>query len=183
MSSQKTNRRTIQDLLEGIAQFETEAHAILGKVESSRSRVVNLAATYKKLAGLSLNQDELFQQALSCAEYELYRAAHVMAWAGFMDFLDEKTASDGFIKLHAARTNWTFSTTDDLREKFTEYARVEAVKAIGLCNKTEMKAYHGLLNKRNESAHPSTYYPDLNETLGYISELLKRITDLQNRTL
>lgn len=173
----------LDKVLRGLKSFEKEAHKILGRQEASPSRVINLTQTYIKLSGLSLNQDELFKQALRCAENGLYRAAHVMAWAGFMDFLDEKVASDGFVKLRAARPNWTFASVDELREQFTEHARVEAIKAIRLCNKTEMKAYHGLLNKRNESAHPSTYYPDLNEALGYISELLKRVADLQSRSL
>jgi len=75
------------------------------------------------------------------------------------------------------------AAVEDLREVSTEYARIEATKVLGLCSKTEMKAYHGLLNKRNECGHPSCYFPDLNETLGYISELLKRIADLQKRIL
>jgi hypothetical protein len=42
-----------------------------------------------------------------------------------------------------------------------------------------MKALHGLLNRRNECAHPSEYFPDLNQTLGYVSELFSRIEWLQ----
>ena len=45
--------------------------------------------------------------------------------------------------------------------------------------KKEMKAFHGLLAKRNECAHPTSFYPGLNESLGYVSELLKRIETLQ----
>jgi hypothetical protein len=183
MSSQKTDRHYLATLLGGVRRFEAEAHVILGRHEDSKSRVTNLGTTYAKLTGLSLSQDELFRQALRCTENELFRAAHLMAWAGFVDFLDEKLASDGFTKLKTARTNWTFASVEDLREVSTEYARIEAAKVIGLCTKTEMKAYHGLLNKRNECGHPSSYFPDLNETLGYISELLKRIADLQKRTL
>ena len=44
-----------------------------------------------------------------------------------------------------------------------------------------MKALHGLLNRRNECAHPSDYFPDLNETLGYLSELFQRIEYLERR--
>ncbi len=183
MSLQKTDRHDLDSLFEGLRKFEVEAHVILGRLEDSKSRVTNLGTTYSKLTGLTLNQDELFRQALRCTENELFRAAHVMAWAGFVDFLDEKLASDGFTKLKAARTNWTFNSVEDLREISTEYARIEAAKVLGLCSRTEMKAYHGLLNKRNECGHPSSYYPDLNETLGYISELLKRISDLQIRPL
>lgn len=163
--------------------FEKEAHKILGIHETSKSRVVLLEATYKKLTGLSLKQDELFRQALRCVENSLFRAAHVMAWAGFMDFFEEKLASDGFVKLKATRPNWKFSTVEDLREQQTEYAIIEAAKDAGLCAKSETKALHGLLNKRNECAHPSNFFPDLNETLGYISELLKRVETLKSKVL
>lgn len=183
MSFQKTKSNEIQFFLERLHRFEKDAHVILSKLETSKSRIVNLEATYKRLLCLSLNQDELFRQSLRCIENELFRAAHVMAWAGFVDFLDEKLASDGFVKLKSSRPNWTFSVIEDLREISTEFARIDAAKVIGLSSKTEMKALHGLLNKRNECAHPSSYYPDLNETLGYISELLKRIEDLQKRVL
>jgi hypothetical protein len=183
MSYQKTKSNEIENFLGKIQRFEKESHVIFSGHETSKSRIVNLEHTYKRLSGLSLNQDELFRQSLRCIENELYRAAHVMAWAGFVDYLDEKLASDGFTKLKANRPNWNFSTLEDLREISTEFARVEAAKIVGLCSKTEMKAFHGLLNKRNESAHPSSYYPDLNETLGYISELLKRIEDLKPKVL
>lgn len=173
----------LENFLGKLNQFKKESHILFSKHETSKSRIVNLEYTYSRLSGLSLNQDELFRQSLRCVENELFRASHVMAWAGFVDFLDEKLASDGFIRLRTERPNWNFKSVEDLREVSTEHARIEAVRAVGLCNKTEMKAFHGLLNKRNESAHPSTYYPDLNETLGYISELLKRISDLQPRII
>jgi hypothetical protein len=55
---------------------------------------------------------------------------------------------------------------------------IEAGKEAGAYNRTTMKALHGLLNRRNECAHPSEYFPDLNETLGYVGELFKRIKQL-----
>jgi hypothetical protein len=55
--------------------------------------------------------------------------------------------------------------------------------AFGLCEKSERKALLGVLNKRNECAHPSDFYPGLNESLGYFSELLKRIETLRKKTL
>jgi hypothetical protein len=171
----------IQQLLARTRAFAAEAHALLGKDERSPSRVVELAATYKKLTALTLKQDDLMRQSLRCTENELYRAAHVMAWAAFMDFFEEKLASDGLVKLRAARPNWTFTSMEDLREKMPEYQIIEAAFVSGLCQKNEMKALQGLLNKRNECAHPSDFYPGLNECLGYISELLKRIETLQKK--
>ena len=149
--------------------------------ETSKSRVVVLEDTYRKLAGLSLRQDELFTQALRCTENNLFRAAHVMAWAAFVDFFEQKLASDGFNKLKAARPNWNFSTIEELREAYPEHQLIDVGRATGLCSKSQTKALHGLLNRRNESAHPSNYEPDLNVTLGYISELLQRLETLKGK--
>ena len=123
------------------------------------------------------------RQALRCVENELFRAAHVMAWAAFMDFLEEKLASDGLAKVRNVRATWKAKSIEELREHQPEYQIVDVAQAIGLCGKSETKALLGLLNKRNECAHPSGYYPHLNETLGYISELLQRLGRLAPKTL
>jgi hypothetical protein len=173
----------LRELLVKVRAFEQEAHTILSRHEGSRSRVVVLDKTYGELDKLSLRQDELLRQALRCAEAELYRAAHVMAWAGFMDFLEEKMASDGLNKLMSVRPKWPYSTVEDLREHVNEFQLIESCRDLGLATKNEVKALHGLLNKRNECAHPSNFYPGLNETLGYISEVLRRITSIRPLTL
>ena len=171
--------RQIRTILEQAQAFEQEAHAILSRHESSKSRVVVLEETFAQLAGLSLKQDELFREALHCVQHGLYRAAHVVAWAAGIDFLEEKLASDGFAKLYVARPKWKFTSLVDLREEHSDHAIIEASRETGLCTKNEMKSLHGLLSKRNECAHPSGYAPGLNEALGYISELFKRIESLQ----
>ena len=164
--------------------FEREAHAILATHEAaSDSRVIFLEASYEALAKLSLRQDELFRQALRCVEHELYRAAHVLAWAGFMDLLEEKMESDGLVKLRLARPTWKAKNIEDIRENHPEYQIIEVARELDLCTKTQMKALHGMLNKRNECAHPSDFYPGINDTLGYISELLSRIAILQTKIL
>ena len=171
----------IEGLLRKATAFTKEAHSILGRHETSPSRVVLVEETYKKLTKLSLKQDELIRQALRCVQNELFRAAHVMAWAGFMDFLEEKLSSDGLKKLRSARPHWSFKAMEDLREKVAEHQLIEATRDVGLCQKSEVKALLGLLNKRNECAHPSDFYPGLNETLGFVSEVLKRIETLSRR--
>jgi hypothetical protein len=170
-------------LLTKVKGFEKEAHALLATHEASGSRVVILEESYDKLTKLTLKQDELFRQALRCVEHKLFRAAHVLAWAGFMDLLEEKLASDGLVKLRAAKTAWKAGNVEELRENVVEYQLIEAAKDLGLCTKTEMKALHGMLNKRNECAHPNDFFPDMNITLGYISELLTRVAALQTTIL
>jgi hypothetical protein len=166
-------------IVERLRDFEAEAHQIFSTHETSQSRVVVLSDTYAQLAGLSLDQDELFRQALRCIENELYRAAHVMAWAGFIDLYERRLCSDGLAALAQARPKWSASTLEDLRETVTEYQLVEAGKAVNLLTKNDVKALHGLLNKRNECAHPSAFFPGLNESLGYVSELFRRIPRIQ----
>jgi cation transport regulator ChaB len=168
------------DLLIRIKNFQGEVHSLLARYETSRSRLVDLSKTYAQLQGLSLRQDDLFRQALRCVEHELYRAAHVMAWAAFMDFLEEKIVSKGFKKLHSFYPAWaTYKDLEDLRENVPEYQLIECTKKLKLCTRTQVRALHGLLNKRNECAHPIDFYPELNESLGYISELIQRIKQLQ----
>lgn len=172
----------INALVKRSSLLQYELHRILGVHETSKSRVVLLEESYKNLTALNLKQDDLMRQSLRCIENELFRAAHVMGWAAFIDFIHEKLASDSFVKLNTVRPVWKISSTEDLREHHTDYSVIEAGELAGLYNKSERKALHGLLAKRNEAAHPSNYYPGLNESLGYISELLSRINNLQSRT-
>lgn len=158
--------------------FVAEAHAIFGTIESSSSRNITLDDSYSNLAGLSLQQDEIFRQALRCVENQLYRAAHVMAWAGLADCLQSLVASDAFTKLNAARPNWHIASIEQLAETHTEHALIEALFVMNLLTKPESKAMFGMLSKRNECAHPGTYFPTYNETLGYISEIFSRLGKL-----
>jgi hypothetical protein len=173
----------VKEALRNSRAFAAEAHAILGRHESSPSRVFLLEDSYKKLTALTLKQDDLMRQALRCMEKELYRASHVMAWAAFMDFLEEKLGSDGFVKVRASRPKWLFASVVELRETVVEYQIIDAAWDVGLCEKSEAKALQGLLNKRNECAHPSDFYPGLNEAVGYFSEILQRIETLRKKTL
>jgi hypothetical protein len=106
-----------------------------------------------------------------------------MAWAGFIDFLEAKLGSDGFVKLRAQRPKWQFGNVIELRETVVEYQIIDAAWDVGLCEKSEAKALQGLLNKRNECAHPSEFYPGINEAVGYFSEILQRIETLRRKSL
>lgn len=151
----------------------------LAKREASTHRVITLQESFAKLAGLSLKQDALMGESLRCVEHSLYRPAHVAAWTAFIDYCHEWTMEPGRLgKLQAIRPKWTISAKSDLGLQ-TDFALIEALKAAGLITQTMMKALHGLLNKRNECAHPDEYDPSVNDTLGYVDELMKRIAQLQ----
>jgi hypothetical protein len=171
----------IAELLRRVVSLDSEAQRVLATHEAAPARTVTLEDSYNRLGKLSIAQDELFRETLRAVEVDLYRAAHVLAWAGFMDFLQKHLCADGLAALSAVRPKWKVTASEDLREH-ADYQVIEAGKEAGFYPKSVMKALHGLLNKRNESAHPSDYFPDFNETLGYVSELFQRIAYLQSKT-
>lgn len=172
----------IEEVLRRIITFRTVAQRISAKVETSSARIITVEESYKQIVGLSIKQDGLFRQALRCIQNELYRAAYVMAWAAFIDFFHNKLAEDGLVKLKATRPNWKLTDVVDLREQ-SDFQVIEAAADMRFITKTEMKALHGLLNSRNECAHPGEFYPGLNESLGYLSSLIKRIRTFKSRKL
>jgi hypothetical protein len=171
-------------LIGRVSRFERAAHELLAQHENAPSRVISLAETRKQVAILSLKQTELVEESLRALEHALYRPAIVMAWAAFMDFLQDKLATDGLARVRASRPNWSNCTTlSELRENVTEYNMLQVARELKLLSKAEYKALQGLLSKRNECAHPSGYRPGLNEALGYVSELLNRIPTINQRVI
>ena len=162
-----------------VQQLSAEIGRQLSGVESSRSRALTLDASYKALGMLSVKQDDLFRQALRCIEAELYRAAHVMAWAAAIDFLHARLGTD-LAGCRTARPKWKVANVEDLREQ-ADYQVIELAYEVGALRKNEMKAFLGHLNTRNECAHPDDVYPGLNQALGYIDDLFKRLQRLKER--
>lgn len=173
-------RPLLDEILGRVADLEVGVRETLAGYEETHERVITLEKSYRDLGKLSIAQDELFREALRAVEVELYRAAHVLGWAGLIDFLHEYLWEHFEAKLLQERQAWNLKAAEDLREQ-TDYSVIETGRVVGAYNKTVMKALHGLLAKRNECAHPFDFYPDLNEALGYLGELLKRIDFLQKK--
>lgn len=169
----------LEDVIRRINSFAVEAHRTLAVHEAAPSRAVLLDDTYSELQKLSLQQDELLRQALRCVENKLYRAAHILAWTALIDFIQNTLASDGFKKLNSVRTNWNIQSLEQLQEDINEFQLVEACKEVKLVNKSEMRVLHGYLSKRNLCAHPSGFFPDYNQTLGYVADILNMIKSIQ----
>ena len=164
--------------------FEAEARQILARLETSPDRVVTLDETRKHIVGLSLQQNELFEEALACIERGIHRAAHVMAWAAFIDALQQKLASDGLVKVRSLKPGWrTYGTVEELRDNVPEFQLINAARDVKLISKSEAKIIHGQLARRNGCAHPSNYRPTMNESIGYVAELLNRIEQLLPKSL
>jgi len=171
----------LESVFHRVNSFLNEAHRILSVHEAAPSRTVLLDETYKELQRLSLEQDELLRQALRCVENELHRASHILAWTALMDLIESILASDGFKKLNSVRTKWNISSLDDLREKVPDFQIIETCKDLKLTNKSEMRILQGFLSKRNLCAHPSNFFPDYNQTLGYMADIMNMIKNVQNK--
>lgn len=168
-------------VLSRVNSFLDEAHRILSVHETAPSRAVLLDETYKELQQLSLKQDELLRQALRCVENKLYRAAHILVWTALIDLIESILASDDFKKLKSVRPKWNTYSLDEFREDISEFQVIEACKDLKLLRRSEMRVLHGLLSKRNLCAHPSDFFPDYNQTLGYIADVLNMIKGIQKK--
>jgi hypothetical protein len=170
---------TLNRVLNRVKSFQDDAHKILSIHEAAPSRTVLLDKTYKELQELSVEQDELLRQALRCIENDLYRAAHILAWTALIDLIESTLASDGFVKLRTVRPNWNACSVDELREEVSDFQIIEACKDLRIVNKSEMRILHGFLSKRNLSAHPSNFFPDYNQTLGYMADIMSSMKNIQ----
>jgi hypothetical protein len=70
-----------------VAELEADTRAILATHEASTDRILTLEGSYATLQNLSLDQDQIFRESLQALEAKLFQAAHVLAWAAFVDFL------------------------------------------------------------------------------------------------
>jgi hypothetical protein len=167
-----------------VSKLRTEINSILSKHETSKTRIITIEQTKARVGSLSIKQEELLNDSIICLEHGLFRASHVMAWASFIDFLEEKMSSDGLVKAKTTRADWCkYGSIEEVREYVGEYTIIEVAKGIGLISKSEMKRMHGFLSIRNECAHPSNFYPNLNEALGYLSNILQLISGIKPRSL
>ena len=178
------NREFVERAVARARAFEAEAHEILGyEEEATQARVFRLRASYAALAFLSEWQRRSFNEALDCISAGMFRAAHVLGWAAFVDFLEEKLASDNLAKVATVYPKWDTSSLEALRESVNEYQLLEAGRKVGLYGKSTCRTLQGLLSTRNECAHPSEYEPQLNDSLGYLTQLRSRIEFLQPKSL
>lgn len=161
--------------------FKREAEAIFGFSETSVHRTAELSESYAAIDTLTANQADMLRQALRCVEVGVYRAAHVLGWACLADFLQQMAERNGFAALNAKYPDWHIRNLDDLRDRIGEFNLIEGMFHSGMITKTEKKALQALLNKRNECAHPTDYFPDLNQSIGFIAECINRLKSLSQK--
>lgn len=105
-----------------------------------------------------------------------------MAWAAMASFVSDLIFDDQGSRLYATFPKWKqYKNAEQFHEQISDYQMIEAAHKIDILTRNQRKGLHGLLNGRNESAHPSDHDPDANEALGYISEVVQRIKRTDSR--
>lgn len=165
----------LPDFVGSVKTLEAEARRLLEKHEEIRARMAALKPLYERLEGFSLEQNILLQDSLRAAEAGLFRPTHVLSWGGFIDLLCEHFPVDSVKREYP---KWQIESIEDLH-RVKESQLIDAGKKLGLYNQTVANTLHGLLNDRNQLAHGSGYFPDLNETLGFLRRLFRVIESLQ----
>lgn len=161
----------ISELFEGILKFNEATDSILAKYELSPKRAIVIEKTYRDLNALNSKQEQLIRESLKCIEVKLFRASHVLAWAALIDFLEDLLI----------RKVYTSTSKDELQDKYGDSNILDQLKSHKILTTIREKSLRGLLNKRNECAHPSSYNPDINQTLGYVSEVIDRLRSLMSQ--
>ena len=152
-------------------QFRKKANALLSKHETSPTRALDLQKTLKQITSLNLKQQDLLNESIECIRNGLFRAAHVIAWAAMADYLEEWLIEDKKGNLAQQRPNWNITTVEDMMEKATENQVIVTLRVCGYIRKNTEQSLITLLKRRHLCAHPSGYDPDLNMTVGFVSEL------------
>jgi hypothetical protein len=171
--------RLIGEVARRIQALDRDAKRILAQHEDSAARVVTVRSSYEELDGLSVLQDEIFREALRAIEQGLFRAAHVLAFAAFMDWFHRWLWDGHADNLTTTYPKWGLREVEDLREQ-SDHQLFAAGYKIGAYRKSIQKSLQGLLHRRNECAHPSDYFPDANQALGYVGEIFKTIRRLKD---
>src|SRR5215204_6499012 len=107
--------------------FEKAAHKLLSMHEGAASRIVDARKSLARVTALSIKQEDMLKQAVRCIEVEVFRAAHVLAFAAFIDYLHEIAERDAFSALNAAREKWSVVSVEDIRERISDYSFIEGL--------------------------------------------------------
>ena len=167
-------------VLAGVKNFEREAASIFeGHEAALATRAYHATESLRKVSHLTFAQADALKQAVRCVEAGLYRAAFVMAWTAIADLILEVAIKETAI-VSARRPTWSFTDKTSLAEERSDYAIVLALKESGILSKGKMKSLHGMLHRRNECSHPSTFHPGPNEALGFIDECIATAKSLHD---
>jgi hypothetical protein len=175
LRSSSNKRVDLPELVQGVEALNNAAEIWLNVHSEVQLRLEAFSPLRKRLDDLALEQPELLRDSLSAAEARLFRASHVLAWGGLVDFLYKPFDIDA---VNDKYSKWRLESMEDLYVK-QDLQLIVLGKELGYYRETMRRTLEGLLNGRNRCAHGSGYDPVLEDTLGFVNQILNVITDLK----
>jgi hypothetical protein len=167
----------VRQLIGEVAALDAEHRQILESVQGSKARAATVEATLQAIQTLSPRQADLLNEAALAVRNRLHRSAVVACYAAVVDALHQRIDRLGKVAAIATLRKWKLATAEDLHD-YADHNVAEAAKDVSAISKAQMKSFHGLLHRRNQAAHPTSYAPTVDEALGFISESLALIAAL-----
>lgn len=116
------------------------------------------------------------EEAISCLQFGLLRAAVVFLWSGAIRTLQERALAGDEKKMNAAIQKLSpKARTVKAIEDFgwiNDRTFLEACPDIGLLDKTEKTTLVGSLDLRNSCGHPTKYKPGVKKVSAFIEDVL-----------
>ncbi len=162
----------VRDWQRRVRSFENESHKLFAKYETSASRIVELNALVKGLAGLTVDAADYYREAADCLQNGNFRAAIVMAWAGYFSVLMDAFYAAKKSEIKAKYTSWDTSSAEGLRESTSESNLLVATKTLKFVSKSDYRMYDGQLSIRNKCAHPTVFSPSPNVAIGFVDAMV-----------
>ena len=156
------------------ANAQKAAHQLLSQHEKSTSRVIILEQLLNQLSGLPIDVQDYFKEAVSCLEYQFFRAAIVMAWAGHFHVFAESLYQKHEKDIRKVRLKWNFKDLTELKDQIAEAQILDVGREVRFVTKAQLRVLQGQLSIRNQCAHPTLYRPSLNSAIGYVDEMLRQ---------
>lgn len=168
---------SIQENLETIKTFISEAEALFGAFEGNLHKTVELAERVETLEGEPCKL--LFDDALSCLASNHLRAGIMEAWSGTVFYLRNLAHENG--DMIRTKYNNFPKHAEDIQEKVLDGQLLEYLKNSDLITKQRHKNLLGLLNKRNQASHPSSDQITQAEAIGFVHDTIKQINGIKAR--
>lgn len=120
------------------------------------------------------------EEAISCHENRLFRAAIVMSWLGAMDVLHRYVHSNKLSEFNAevARVlgkKWKAAKSQDDLGKLGERDFLERIESIGIIGKNAKRQLIDALDLRNGCGHPNSLIVGINKSAAHIETLLQNV--------
>ncbi|MES1182089.1 MAG: hypothetical protein ABUL44_04770, partial [Flavobacterium sp.] len=119
-------------------------------------------------------QGKFLEEAISCFEFKLFRAAIIMAWLLTMDLIYERILNyylQEFNEELKKRNKKKFISSKSDFEEYRESETIEILKVLGGISKEQRKILDEKLDIRNSAAHPNSTLFREPKVITYIQEL------------